>query len=88
MTYRTIQGRDVFHPYEAVTKICGNMSRSMGDDTKAWMTQYQRLFDEMVNLDRECTTLRDAKRRLEHENEFMLRLVNDRDAWSSSQTAP
>lgn len=38
-----------------------------------------QIFTELKNLDREISVLLGENMRLKHENEFMLRIVNDRD---------
>ena len=43
------------------------------------MIAYKRAFDEMTMLDMECATLREDNKRLRYENEFMLRLINERE---------
>jgi hypothetical protein len=77
MSFRTVQGRDVEYPFEVIQKIHGSVSL-LSDDGRAWALEYQRVFDQLSNLDRECTTLRGEITRLKHENEFMLRLVNEK----------
>ena len=79
MPYKTIHGREVKFAYEVAVSIYGSLPRAKSEEAKAWLTAYQNAFDQLSNLDCECVTLREENKRLRYENEFMLRLVNDRE---------
>ncbi len=79
MTHRTIYGREIEYPYAVAAKIHGSSHAEKSEEANAWMMAYQRAFDDLTNLDMECVTLREENKRLRYENEFMLRLVNERE---------
>ena len=79
MPHKTIRGREIEYTYAVAAKIHGSSHAAKSKEAKAWMMAYQRAFDELTNLDMECVTLREENKRLRHENEFMLRLVNERE---------
>jgi hypothetical protein len=74
--YTTAQGRKVNFPYAIAAKLVVDCS----DDVKQVVSDMHQMFTELQNLDREISILRGENMRLKHENEFMLRMVNERDA--------
>lgn len=77
MAYRTIHGRDLEYVFGVVQSIYGNMQKATSKEAKAWITAYGTLFNAMTNLDNECTSLRYDNQRLKHENQFMIRMMQD-----------
>lgn len=78
MSYTTIRGKKVPYTWQVSVDIYGSIQKATSEEAKHWMNSYQTLFDETRELDLECTTLKDENQRLRHENEFMLRLTNER----------
>ena len=79
MPHRTIHGREIEYTYAVAAKIHGSSHAEKSEEAKAWMRMYQSAFNELTNIDMECVTLREENKRLRYENEFMLRLVNERE---------
>jgi len=77
MAYTTITGREVPYTWQVAAEVYGNIQKASSEEAKHWMSSYKALFDETRELDLECATLRRENQRLRHENEFMLRLVNE-----------
>lgn len=73
MPYKTSQGRTVEYPMALAAKAAKST-----DDAREIVDKTFSIFREMQNLDIELITLREENKRLKHENEFMLRLINDR----------
>jgi len=73
--YTTAQGRKVNFPYAIAAKLVVKCS----DDVRQVVTDMHKMFTELQNLDREISILRGENMRLKHENEFMLRMVNEKD---------
>lgn len=74
MPYKTSQGRTVEYPHSLAAKL---LSKGC-EDVTALVDASHKIFREMQNLDSELITLREDNKRLKHENEFMLRLINER----------
>lgn len=74
MAWKTIYNVEIEYPWKAAGSPPGTWS----PDTHAWVSRYQRLFDQAQRMEAEICGLRDENLRLKHENEFMLRLVNSR----------
>jgi len=79
MPYRTSQGRTVDYPHGIAAKLLHKGC----EDITSLVDATHKLFREMQNLDSELITLREENKRLKHENEFMLRLINARENGSS-----
>lgn len=74
MPYKTAQGRSVEYPMQLAARLAKNGN----DDTRELVDATHKIFRELQNLDYELTTLHEENKRLKHENEFMLRLINER----------
>lgn len=73
MAYRTSQGRIVEYPMAIAAKAAKST-----DDAREIVDKTFAIFRELQNVDMELITLREENKRLKHENEFMLRLINER----------
>ena len=71
MTYKTSQGRTVEYPMALAAKAETENAKYIVDKTYS-------IFRELQNLDIELITTREENKRLRYENEFMLRLINER----------
>lgn len=72
MTYKTSQGRIVEYPMAIAIK-------AETEDAKYVVGKTRAIFRELQNLDAELITMREENKRLRYENEFMLRLINERN---------
>lgn len=79
MTYQTIHGKEIEYNHAIALRVHGSAFNVKSKEAKAWMDAYSYTFNQLVNIDRECVSLREENSRLRHENEFMLRLINDRN---------
>lgn len=71
MAYRALYGGDLEYPHA----IAGP-HHTWNEQTRRWVAEYQRLFSHMQDCEREIITLREQNKRLQHENDFMLKLIN------------
>jgi hypothetical protein len=75
MPHITALGHSVEYAFRVLSKPMSKCT----EKNKKFIDTYQRLFDVMIHLDNHIITLREENMRLKHENEFMLRLINERD---------
>ena len=76
MAYTTAFGRVVEYPFA----LAANAVRAGRDDVNQIVHDTHAIFSALQTADAAVITLRLENQRLKHENEFMLRLINDRDA--------
>lgn len=74
MPWTTSNGAKIEHAYS----IAGLPASKWTERDKHWLTHYRHIEDVASALDREVFTLRAENLRLKHENEFMLRLINQK----------
>lgn len=71
--YKTCQGRTVEYPFVIAARLtAGN------DDQKQLVDSTHKVFRELQNLDCELITLRGEVQNLRAENQFLLKLINER----------
>ncbi len=75
MTWTTSHGFKVEHPLQAA----GKQPKDWDERDKQWVQKYTHLHEQAMRMDMELVTLRAENLRLKHENEFMLRLINERE---------
>jgi len=75
MAYKTTLGREIKFPYSIASKLLVDCS----DDVRNLICDFSEAFEEIKRLDYEITNLRMTNQRLQHENDFMVKLINDRD---------
>jgi hypothetical protein len=76
MPYQAV-GQHSPYPYALAVKIV-NAYKINRDDVMTVLQEYQRLFQKHTVLQASFNELSADNLRLKHENEFMLKLVNDR----------
>ena len=76
MTWTTSHGVKVEHPLQA----SGKQPKDWDERDKKWVQKYTHLHEQAMRMDMELVTLRAENLRLKHENEFMLRLINERES--------
>ena len=74
-TFETLDGRKLYYPWAAAQKP----STEWTEHDKHWVTEYGSVFHALQSAEQEVLRLRADKLRLQHENEFMLRLINQRE---------
>lgn len=75
MTYLTAQGTRVEYPFALAAKA----ARLGNDDINEIVSSSYKIFTCLQNADYELITLREENKRLKYENEFMLRLINEKE---------
>lgn len=75
MTWTTSHGAKVEHPWRA----SGKQPKDWDERDKQWVQKYTHLHEQAMRMDMELVGLRAENLRLKHENEFMLRLINERE---------
>lgn len=75
MTWTTSNGAKVEHPWQA----SGKQPKDWDERDKQWLQKYTHLHEQAMRMDMELVALRADNLRLRHENEFMLRLINQRE---------
>jgi hypothetical protein len=73
MTWTTCNGLRIGHAWD----LLGPVSKRTERD-RVWSVDYNFLNDVAMRLDLEVVDLRNQVLRLTHENEFMLKLINQR----------
>lgn len=74
MTWTTSHGVRVEYPL-AVT---GKQPKDWDERDEHYVAAYTHLHEQAMRMDMELVALRAENLRLKHENEFMLRLINER----------
>ena len=62
--------------YAATGKAVG--AGNMTEKDRIWVIEYEACHSALRNCQHENSVLKEENQRLKHENEFMLRLINDR----------
>ena len=75
MPWTNERGTTLEYPFALAAKA----ARSGNEDAIAVIEATRRIFDEAMRLDALVRELKAENQRLRHENEFMLRLLADRD---------
>ena len=67
-------------PHAAYSSVVGTpvIGGAMKEKDRAWLVEYETCHRAMRNCQSENSVLKEENQRLRHENEFMLRLINDR----------
>ena len=78
MTYKTIQGETIDYPF-ALSAKAAKGGKGASDAAREVASESYRMFQALTSLDREVSFLRQENQRLKHENQFMIRLINDRE---------
>ena len=66
-------------PHAAYSTVVGvPIGSGMKEKDKAWLVEYEKCHTALRNCQYENSTLKEDNVRLKHENEFMLRLINER----------
>ena len=73
--YTTFRGIKVEYPY----RLAAAAAKVGNDDVCKLVDHTHKIFRELQYADAQVITLREDVRRLRIENEFMLRLINDRN---------
>lgn len=76
MTWAT---RELHTPPLFSYKLAAHLARTGNDQVRALVAEAQKLHTTACELDAHVRTLTAENLRLKHENEFMLRLLNERD---------
>lgn len=80
--YSSQWGKQFFYPVAVcvhVTKKKPFNYGSLSEEQRGWLAEYQRVFDQLGNVERLLITVQEDNRRLKYENEFMLKLINGRE---------
>lgn len=75
MPHVTSLGHVLEYPYRILDRPMPKWTEA----DKDFVSKYQRLFNILCSVDNYVITLREENKRLQHENEFMLRLINERE---------
>ena len=78
MSWTTVHGSRLEFPHAIFAKLL-RASRPSHDDIYEALDRTRRIQRAAVELSVQVSMLQEEVRRLRHENEFMLRLINDRD---------
>lgn len=73
--YKTSLGRVIEYPY----RLMSQLAMHKNDKLRELVSVSKCMFDEIQRLDLHISKLIEENTRLKHENEFMLRLINERD---------
>ena len=76
MPYKTSSGRTVEYPYALAAKA----QKNGNDELRELINATVKIFSELQYADNEVVTLREEVRRLTAENNFMVRIMENRDA--------
>lgn len=80
MAYKTIFGVEIMYPYNAAVSVHKSYHLWMKSEIgKEWSSLYTKVFDQLQNVETDYITLREENKRLRYENEFMLRIINERE---------
>lgn len=75
MKYKTTIGACVEYPHA----IAAQLLKVSGDDMLSeYITKTREIYSVLQSLDSMCITLKEENKRLLYENQFMIRLINDR----------
>lgn len=75
-----IAGAGVEMPHAVGAKIHGNWDSCLKSKIgMEWVHFYKKCYDRLVKAECDNITLAQENLRLKHENEFMLRLINERE---------
>lgn len=75
MAWTTSHGIKIEYP----ARVAGKPLKDWDERDKQWVAKYTHLHAQAMRMDMELVALRAENLRLKHENEFMLRLINERD---------
>jgi hypothetical protein len=75
MTHTTVLGKAVEFPHE----VSGKPSIKWTEIDKHYLSKYTRLFDILLEIEYQFIALREDNKRLKCENEFMIKLINERE---------
>ncbi len=75
MSWKTVNGTTIEYPF-AIAAAAVRLGR---DDVNEIVAATRRIHDQARRLDMQVRDLQAENLRLRHENEFMLRLLNERD---------
>lgn len=78
MTWTTSHGARIDHPWQ----VSGKQPKDWDERDKHWVSHYSHLHEQAMRMDMELVGLRADNLRLQHENEFMLKLINQREVGS------
>lgn len=67
-------------PYVLASKLARDPKKATAEDIREFVSTARFLYDRMVAMEWEASGLRQEILRLTHENQFMLRLINQKDA--------
>ena len=67
-------------PYQLAAKLVRDPKKATAEDIREFVSTARFLYDRMVAMEWEASGLRQDILRLTHENEFMLRLINQKEA--------
>lgn len=80
MSWTPMYGKVLSYPYALHTKVINlPMRDSTRDQVIGALNAAKEWYDMALRLDAECRTLTNDNLRLKHENEFMLRQLNERE---------
>lgn len=76
--YSSQWGKQFFYPHAACVHITKKPFdyNSLSEEQRGWLTEYQRVFDQLGNVERLLITVQEENKRLKYENEFILKLIN------------
>lgn len=75
MAYKTAFGKDIEYPYALAAKAV----RTGSEDVIAVVNATHNIFTALQIADAEVITLREENKRLRYENEFIIRLINNKE---------
>ena len=78
MSYRTLRGRDVKHPCELQLAASKLKPEKFREEALNYADQIREMYDSLMYAEQKALQLQQENTRLKHENEFMLRLINER----------
>jgi len=79
--YTSQWGKQFFYPHA----VCVHVTKKpfnhglLSEEQKDWLTEYQKLFNQLVAVEGLLISAQEDNRRLKYENEFMLKLINGRE---------
>jgi hypothetical protein len=80
MPWYPASGCTLEYPTALHAKIARSDGKVSRDDALSFLNETQRIYREAINMDVIIRELQAENLRLKYENEFMLRLINERDA--------
>ena len=80
MPWTPITGSTLEYPFALHAKIARSNGKASRDDVLDVLEQTKRIHNEAVKMDVMIRELQAENLRLKHENEFMLKLISEKDA--------